>query len=121
MWGGKQSKIGRKIVCQSYEEGGLGMDGGFTVLSCMKIGWLRRLMSEGCGLCDSDTAFKLFPDLHKLKLLGGEFAKQYTNVCQKVFTILCQNAYTTISVLLLTKGLFTSMTGLMLGLYLYTT
>ena len=98
------------------------MDGGFTVLSCMKIAWLRRLMSEGCGLCDSDTVFKLFPDLHKLKLLGGEFAKQYTNVCEKVFTILCQNAYTTtISVSLLTKGLFTSMTGLMLGLYLYTT
>ena len=44
----------------------------FTVLSCMKMGWIRRRMSEGSGF--GDTVFKLFPDLNKLKLIGVEFA-----------------------------------------------
>lgn len=47
LWDGKQSKLGRKIVCQSHEDGGLGMVDVFTVLSCMKMGWLRRLMFGG--------------------------------------------------------------------------
>ena len=45
----------------------------FTVLSCMKMGWIRRRMSEGSGF--GDTVFKLFPDLNKLKLLGGDRSK----------------------------------------------
>ena len=65
LWDGKQRKISRKIVCQSYEEGGLGMVDVFTVLSCMKIGWLRRLMLKDSGF--GDTVFKLFPDLNTLK------------------------------------------------------
>ena len=44
----------------------------FTVLSCMKMGWLRRLMLEDSSF--GDTVFKLFPDLNKLKLFCGEFA-----------------------------------------------
>ena len=44
----------------------------FTVLSCMKMGWLRRLMLEGSSL--GDPVFKPSPDLNKLKLFGGEFA-----------------------------------------------
>ena len=72
LWDGKQSTIGRKIVCQSYEDGGLGMVDVFTVLSCMKIGWLRRLKLEDSSF--GDTVFKLPPDLNKLKLFGGEFA-----------------------------------------------
>ena len=111
----------------------------FTVLSCMKMGWLRRLMLEDSSF--GDTVFKLSPDLKELKLFGGEFAnvpmqricnpfwkdvlKHYRNciqnVHQNIFMILCQNAYTIIPILLLTKGLFTSRTGLMLGLYLCTT
>ena len=56
LWDGKQSKIGRKIVCQSHEDGGLGMVAVLTVLSCMKMGWLRRLMLEGSSF--GDTVFK---------------------------------------------------------------
>ena len=44
----------------------------FTVLSCMKMGWLRRLMLEDSSF--GDTVFKLSPDLKELKLFGGEFA-----------------------------------------------
>ena len=40
LWDGKQSTIGRKTVCQSLEDGGLGMVDVFTVLSYMKIAWL---------------------------------------------------------------------------------
>ena len=65
LWDGKQSKISRKVVCQSYEEGGLRMVDVFTVLSCMKIGWLRRLMLEDSSF--GNTVFKLFPDLNTLK------------------------------------------------------
>ena len=54
LWGGKQSMIGRKIVCQSYEEG-LGMVDVFTVLSCMKMGWLRRLMLEDSSFGDNNN------------------------------------------------------------------
>ena len=72
LWDRKQSKIGRKIVCQSYEDGALGMVDVFTVLSCMKMGWLRRLMLGDSSF--GDTVFKFVPDLKKLKLLGGEFA-----------------------------------------------
>ena len=67
LWDGKQRKISRKIVCQSYEDGGLGMVDVLTVLSCMKMGWLRRLMLEGSSF--GDTVFKLFPDLNKLKIV----------------------------------------------------
>ena len=44
----------------------------FTVLSCMKMGWLRRLMLEDSSF--GATMFKLFPDLNKLKEFCGEFA-----------------------------------------------
>ena len=69
LWDGKQSTIGRKIVCQSYEDGGLGMVDVFTVLSCMKIAWLRRLMLENSSF--GETVFKLFPNSNKLKLVGN--------------------------------------------------
>ena len=72
LWDRKQTKIGRKIVCQSCEDGGLEMVDVFTVLSCMKIFWLRRLMLGDSSF--GDTVFKFVPDLKKLKLLGGEFA-----------------------------------------------
>ena len=60
---------GRLSASHNHEDGGLGMLNAFTVLSCMKMGWMRRLMSDGSDF--GDTVFKLFPDLNRLKLLGG--------------------------------------------------
>ena len=83
LWDGMQSKISRKIVCisrktvcisrktalagrlsalagrlsasQNHEDERLGMLDAFTVLSCMKMGWMRRLMSKGSGFGDNSV------------------------------------------------------------------
>lgn len=68
---GQQSKVGMKTVCQSYEDGRLGMVDVLSFLSSIKIGWLRRVFLGGYGL--GDTTFKLFRYLHRLKLFGDEF------------------------------------------------
>ena len=74
---------GRLSASHNHEDGGLGMLDACTVLSCMKMGWMRRLMSEGSGF--GDTVFKRFPDLNTLKLLGGKRSKRIKDSKEGLF------------------------------------
>jgi len=68
----------------------------FTVLSFTNICWPRRQISERSGL--GDEVFKLFHGLHKLKLLGCEFAnvhmQQIYNPFWKDVQKHCKKRYT---------------------------
>jgi len=84
LWNGKQSKISKKHMCQSYERGGLKMLNVYVFLSCMKLSWLRRMFSSSDSTL-KDFVLCLYPDLHKLHLLGGEFTNILMNTIHNPF------------------------------------
>ena len=76
LWDGKAHKVKKSIMCQNFEQGGLKMINIYTFLSTLKLSWLRRLQYE------SDVRvilFSIYPDCHKIFLLGNEFVNVMIN------------------------------------------
>ena len=72
LWGHNTHKIKKKVVCQSYENGGIKMCNVFSFISSMKISWLRRLISKSSF---AQLTTHLYPSLKSISSLGKEYAK----------------------------------------------
>ena len=69
LWDEKPSKIHRKIVGKSYENGGLNMIDVYAFLTKMKLSWIKRLFISNTPFHDSTLA--LFPCLKNLNKMGS--------------------------------------------------
>ena len=74
LWGGKTNKIKKKIICKSYEEGGLKMVDIHSFLATLKISWLQRLS-------DSSSSFSEWPHLYPLLNNLNKFGSEYIQFC----------------------------------------
>ena len=69
---GKNDKIRRSSVCQTYEAGGLKMVDIESFLAALKISWLKRILHDDGRL--SKILQAMSPFIENVKQRGGEFA-----------------------------------------------
>ena len=76
LWDGKNSKIKKSVVCQTYARGGLRMVDIKTYITVLKLSWIKRLQFSHSL---SEFIFDLYPDMEKLRNFGNEFVKNLQN------------------------------------------
>ena len=69
LWDGKQSKISKRVVCKSYQGGGLKIFDVLSFLATMKASWIYR---SGCVESNlKDFVLNMYPVFANLRTLGG--------------------------------------------------
>ena len=85
LWNGKNDKIRRSGVCQTYEAGGLKMFDIKSFLAPLKISWLKRILHDDGKL--SKILQAMCPLIQNVKQRGGEFAKIIMQRDKKPFLV----------------------------------
>jgi hypothetical protein len=82
LWEDKPSKISKKVVCNSYNNGGLNMIDVYSFLSTMKITWLRKLVDNSEW---KKFTCAIYPSLLNIENLGCEYAQTAMHRIDNVF------------------------------------
>ena len=83
LWNGKNDKIRRSGVCQTYEAGGLKMVDIKSFLAALKISWLKHVLYDDGKL--SKMLQAMCPLIQNVKQRGGEFANIIMQRVKKPF------------------------------------